>query len=145
MTHYRFVEFWSQKAWVFLRKSLSFSQETWVLTFFQFLGGKFVQNIPNMDFFGALRANIRDFKIHDGNFTTGSLSFLGQIGNSYRFVKFWSKKGLEFLYLLSFFSLSFRKSGQKKPEYKSTELRQKVKLKNCPLKSFWRIELVLYL
>ena len=58
-------------------------------------------------FFGALRANIRDFEIHDGNFTTSSLSFLGQIGNSYRFVKFWSKKGLEFLDFLSFFLLEF--------------------------------------
>ena len=67
-------------------------------------------------FFGALRANIRDFEIHDGNFTTGSLSFLGQIGNSYRFVKFWSKKGLEFLDLLSFFLLEFsQKWSKKKP------------------------------
>ena len=69
-----------------------------------------------MDFFGALHANIRDFKIHDGNFTTGSLSFLGRIGNSYRFVKFWSIKGLEFLHLLSFFLLEFsQKWSKKKP------------------------------
>ena len=65
-------------------------------------------------FFGALCANIRDFKIHDGNFTTGSLSFLGRIRNSYRFVKFWSKKGLEFLDLLSFFLLEFSQKWSKK-------------------------------
>ena len=86
---------------------MSFFSRNLSFDIFKFLGGKFVQNIPNMDFFGALRANIRDFKIHDGNFTTGSLSFLGRIGNSYRFDKFWSKKGLEFLYLLSFFLLEF--------------------------------------
>ena len=67
-------------------------------------------------FFGALRANIRDFEIHDGNFTTGSLSFLGQIGNSYRFVKFSSKKGLEFLDLFSFFLLEFSQKWLKKPD-----------------------------
>ena len=64
-------------------------------------------------FFGALRANIRDFEIHDGNFTTGSLSFLDEIRNSYQFVKFWLQKGLQFLVLMHFFPSSFSKSGQK--------------------------------
>ena len=69
-----------------------------------------------LHFFGALRANIGSFEIHDSKFTTGSLSFLGQIRNSYRFVKFWPKKGLEFLDLLSFFLLEFsQKWSKKKP------------------------------
>ena len=80
-----------------------------------FMGNLFKMNQIS-HFFGALRANIGIFEIHDTNFTTGSLSFLCKIGNSYRFVKFWPKKGLEFLDLLSFFSLSFCKSGKKKPE-----------------------------
>ena len=46
-----------------------------VLSFFELLGGKFDQKRPKLPFFGALRANIRSFEIHDNNFTTGSLSF----------------------------------------------------------------------
>ena len=79
----------------FLREPELF-QETLILTFFEFLGGTFVQNTPNIAFFNALCANISNFEINDGNFTTSSLSILGRIGNSYQFVKFGPKKVLSF-------------------------------------------------
>ena len=84
--------------------------------FFNFGEGNLLKIYQILHFFGALRANIASFEIHYTNFTTGSLSFLCKIGNSYRFVKFWPKKGLEFLDLLSFFLLEFsQKWSKKKP------------------------------
>ena len=111
-------------SWVLRPKSLSFFQITWVFSkrglsfevfcdFLNFEEGNLFKIYQILHFFGALRANIGSFEIHGSKFTTGSLSFLGQIRNSYRFVKFWPKKGLD---LLGFFSLSFCKSGQKKPD-----------------------------
>ena len=57
-----------------------------------FWKGKFGLNIPNIAFFGTLLANIRSFEIPATNFTTGSLSFWGEIGNSYWVIKFWPPK-----------------------------------------------------
>ena len=47
-------------------------------------------------FFGALCANIRDFEIHDGNFTTGSLNFGVESEIATGSLNFGPKKALSF-------------------------------------------------
>ena len=100
--HYRFVEFWSQKAWVFSQNAWVFSPEP--LSFFQSTGilkiwsqifekmavfcRKFAQKVPNIAFFrrasrkfarfGLISKNAENgmsFEIHLATITTGSLSF----------------------------------------------------------------------
>ena len=101
--HYRFVEFWSQKAWVFLKMLEFFPQSPWV--FFQSTGilkiwsqifekmavfcRKFAQKVPNRAFFrrssrkfarfwliySKNAENGMSFEIHLATITTGSLSF----------------------------------------------------------------------
>jgi len=94
--HYRFVEFWSQKAWVFSPEPLSFFQSTRILKIWSQIFGKmavfcrkFAQKVPNIAFFWRASRkfarfwliysknaeNGMSFEIHLATITTGSLSF----------------------------------------------------------------------
>ena len=101
--HYRFVEFWSQKAWVFSQNAwvfspepLSFFQSTGILKIWSQIFGKmavfcrkFAQKVPNIAFFWRASRkfarfwliysknaeNGMSFEIHLATITTGSLSF----------------------------------------------------------------------
>jgi len=101
--HYRFVEFWSQKAWVFSQNAwvfspepLSFFQSTGILKIWSQIFGKmavfcrkFAQKVPNIAFFRRASRkcarfwliysknaeNGMSFEIHLATIITGSLSF----------------------------------------------------------------------
>ena len=119
--HYRFVEFWSQKAWVFSQNAWVFSPEP--LSFFQSTGilkiwsqifekmavfcRKFAQKVPNIAFFRRASRkcarfwliysknaeNGMSFEIHLATITTGSLSFGLKNTRVFRKVEFF---GLDF-------------------------------------------------
>ena len=119
--HYRFVEFWSQKAWVFSQNAwvfspepLSFFQSTGILKIWSQIFGKmavfcrkFAQKVPNIAFLGALRANLPGFgpflaKLQKMEWV---LKFTWLLSLPVRWVLAW--KIVESFGLLSFFGLEF--------------------------------------
>ena len=116
MTHYRFVKFWSQKAWGF------FWERAWVffkkLEFWHFLIfgreicskntkhwfflARFAQILGILKFMMAISLPVHWIFWVKSQIATGSLNF-------------GPKKALSFYICWVFFSLSFHRSGKKKP------------------------------